>query len=228
MIKNHYTILAATLAGLIIMPGSAAAFDFAVGAQGGTLGTGVQITYGLTDHLNLRAGLNSYEYEYDQVDIENSDGLTYDNPTVDLDNQYLFLDMYPFSHGNLHLSLGYVMNDNAILAGAEADTGDFIGGEAADENTRVNALVTFEDGAYAGFGWGNAVKGGLIHFGLDVGVMMQGDPNIELTLVNDPTGGAIIDQDDLDAEEMDLEEEAKEEKLDMWPVISLSLSIQFF
>ena len=41
--------------------------------------------------------------------------------------------------------------------------------------------------------------------------------------------GAEIDalaQDDIDAEELDLEEESKGE--DMWPVVSLSLSIQFF
>jgi hypothetical protein len=222
--KNHYTILAVTLAGLT-MPGSAAALDFAVGAQGGTLGTGVQITYGLSRHFNLRAGINSYEYEHD-IEIENSDGLSYDNPTIDMDNQYLFLDMYPFSGGNLHLSVGYVMNDNSIRAGAETDGTQDIGGQTADANTRVNASISFEDGAYAGFGWGNAVKGGLIHFGLDIGVLMQGSPNIELELLNDPTGGAVIGDDEITAEELDLEEESKDQE--WWPVVSLSLSIQFF
>jgi hypothetical protein len=217
-------ILAVALAGLAV-PGSAAALDFAVGAQGGTLGTGLQITYGLSKHFNLRAGANSFEYEHD-IEIENSDGLSYDNPTIDMDNQYLFLDMYPFSGGNLHLSVGYVMNNNSIAAGAEADGSQSIGGETADENTRVNAVITFEDGAYAGFGWGNAVKGGLIHFGLDIGVLMQGSPNIELTLENDPTGGAIIGDDEINAEELDLEAESKD--AEMWPVISLGLSIQFF
>jgi hypothetical protein len=224
MNKNYYMIFAIALAGLTVS-GSVGALDLAVGAHGGTMGTGAEVTLGLGSHLNLRAGVNSNEYEY-EVDIENSDGLTYDNPIFDFDNQFLFLDMYPFSNGTLHLTAGYVMNDNTILAAAESDGTQTIGGQPADANTRINALVSFEDGAYAGIGFGNAVSGGLIHFGLDIGVMMQGSPNVEIELLNDPSGGAAISQDDIDAEERDLEEDVKDK--DMWPVINLSLSIQFF
>ncbi|HEY3487397.1 MAG TPA: hypothetical protein VGL10_04975 [Gammaproteobacteria bacterium] len=220
MNRTNYVILGIALA----LPGSATAVDFAVGAQGGTLGTGLQITYGLTEHFNLRAGINSSEYEHDMVDIENSDGLTYENPTIDFDNQYLFLDIYPFSRGNLHLTAGYVKNNNSITTTAEADGGEVFGEEFADADTRVSALINFEDGAYAGIGWGNAVKGGLIHFGFDLGVVMQGSPKVEIEVLDDPSGGALITDEDIEAEEQELEEDAKD--ADMWPVISLSMSIQ--
>lgn len=222
MNKNYHVFLAVTLAGLAI-PGAASALDFAVGAHGGTMGTGVEATLGLNSHLNLRAGLNSGEYEI--MEIEDEEGLEYDDPTVDFDNQYLMLDFYPFSGGNLHLSAGYFMNNNSIATSARVDdSGQFVGGQEADINTQVNALISFKDGAYAGIGFGNATRGGLIHFGLDIGVVMQGSPQVEIEVL-DPPAGFSISEDDIEAEERDFEEENKD--FDMWPVINLSLSIQF-
>lgn len=221
MNKNH-VIFAVTLAGLAISS-SAAALDFAVGAHGGTMGTGVEATLGLNSHLNLRLGANSGEYKV--MEIEDEDGLEYEDPEVDFDNQYLMLDFYPSSGGNFHLSAGYFQNENSIVTSARVDeTGQFIGGEEADINTQVNALISFEDGGYAGIGFGNAVKGGLIHFGLDLGVVMQGSPQVDIEVI-DPPFGVAISEEDIEAEEQDFEEENKD--FDMWPVISLSLSIQF-
>lgn len=223
MNKNYYAVLGVTLAGLAT-PGSVSALDFAVGAHGGTMGPGVEATLGLNSHLNLRVGANSGEYEI--MEVEDEEGLEYDDPTVDFDNQFVMLDFYPFSGGNLHLTAGYFMNNNSITTSARVDdAGTQIGGQTADINTQVNALISFEDGAYAGIGLGNATKGGMIHFGLDIGVVMQGSPQVDLEVI-DPPAGFNISEEDIEAEERDFEEENKD--FDMWPVINLSLSIQFF
>jgi hypothetical protein len=221
MNKNYYMIFAVTLAGLIL-PGSATALDFAVGAHGGTMGTGVEATLGLNSHLNLRLGVNSAEYEI--MEIEADQGLEYDNPKVDFDNQYLMLDLYPFSGGNLHLTAGYFMNDNSITAGARVNPDDevFIGSRQAPPETEVTGLITFDDGAYAGIGFGNAAKGGLIHFGLDIGVVMQGTPTVSFEVIDE---SGFIQEEDREQEEADLREEVKD--FDMWPLLNLSLSIQF-
>jgi hypothetical protein len=224
MIKNHYTILAATLAGLIIIPGSANALDFGVGAHGGTMGTGLEAAVGLTDFLSLRAGINSADYEYD-VDIEDQEGLDYKNPKFDFDNQYLMLDVYPFG-GKLHVTAGYFKNDNTILTSARVDDSEItIGGQQPDIDTEVSALISFEDGAYYGIGFGNAASGGMINFGLDLGVVMQGSPHVDID-VTDPPAGFTITEDDIAAEEDQFEEENKD--MDMWPMIKLSLTVHIF
>jgi hypothetical protein len=224
MIKNHYTILAATLTGLIIMPGSAVALDLAVGAHGGTMGTCVEVGLGFTDFLSLRAGTNSGEYEI-ELDIEDPEGLDYENPNFDFDNQYLMLDVYPFA-GKFHVTAGYFKNNNTILTSARVDDSEItIGGQQPDIDTAVSASISFDVGAYAGFGWGNTASGGMFNFGLDIGVVMQGAPQVDIDITEDPPAGFTITEDDIAAEEDQFEEENKD--FDMWPVINLSFSIQF-
>jgi hypothetical protein len=225
MTKNYYMICAMALAAIV--PGSADAIDFAVGAHGGSMGTGVEATFGLNSHLNVRAGINSGEYEY-EVDIESeAEGLKYQNPTFDFDNQYLMLDFYPFSDGSLHLTAGYFTNKNTITTSARVDEiGQEFGGQTVDLDTEVSALISFADGGYAGIGFGNAARDGLIHFGLDIGVVMQGSPQVDIDVTDDPPAGFEISEDDITAEEEQFEEENKD--FDMWPVINLSLSIQLF
>lgn len=220
--NRNYHIIFGALAGLA-MPGTAAALDFAVGAHGGTMGTGIEATFGLNSHLNLRAGINSGEYEI--MEVEDDGGLEYDDPKVDFDNQYLMLDIYPFSGGNMHLTAGYFINKNSITAGAVVtDSNQNVGNNPAPVGTRVNSLIKFEDGGYVGIGFGNAASGGLIHFGLDIGVVMQGSPQVGIQVL-DPTGVERTDPD-VEAERQDLENEVKD--ADMWPVVNLSLSFQFF
>jgi hypothetical protein len=135
------------------------------------------------------------------------------------------LDFYPFSGGKLHLTAGYFKNNNSITTSAQVDDANqFIGEQEASINTKVSALISFDDGAYAGIGFGNATRGGLVHFGLDIGVVMQGSPQVEIEVTDDDL--FPISQQNIDEEERDFEDENKD--FDMWPVINLSLSIQLF
>jgi hypothetical protein len=214
------SVLSAAILGFSLLSGSAGA-DVAIFAQGGSLGTGVGLGFDLNQHMNVRLGVNSSEYE-GIVDIDDEDGLTYQDPEIEFDNKYLFLDFYPFRQGNLHLTLGYVQNDNSITLAAQADENAFIGDQAVPAGTGVAGKVVFDDGAYAGIGWGNAFgRNSVFEFGLDVGVLMQGSPQVDLTV----TGDFDVPEEEVAREEQEAEDEVKDN--DMWPVVSVSFAIRF-
>ncbi|HEX5055113.1 MAG TPA: hypothetical protein VFX02_01305 [Gammaproteobacteria bacterium] len=219
MNKNYYMIFAVTLAGLAL-PGSACALDLAVGAHGGTMGNGFEAALGLNSFVGLRAGVNSSDYEYD-IDIEDEEGLEYQNPKFDFDNQYLMLDIFPLA-GKFHLTAGYFKNNNSITTSGRVNNSEItIGGQHPAIDTEVTAMISFEDGGYAGFGFGSATDDGLINFALDIGVVMQGSPQVDIDVSDDS-----INEADINQEEAELEEENKD--LEMWPLVNLSLSIHFF
>ncbi|HEX7028465.1 MAG TPA: hypothetical protein VF268_14585 [Gammaproteobacteria bacterium] len=202
---------------------AAAAGPFAVDVHGGSLGTGVGASFRLTGNLNVRAGINSGEFEL--VEIEDDDGLNYDNPTFEFDNQFAFLDWYPSKRSNFRFSLGVVQNNNEITASAFVDTsGQFVGDTEAPPNTSVHGRISFEGTAgYAGIGWGNAFgrnKG--FHLGIDLGVMSQGDPQVDVVVIDDTN---TVSEEDVEQERQDLENEL--EGIDLWPVLNVSLGFRF-
>lgn len=201
----------------------AAALDLAVDAHGGTLGAGIGASLQLTGNLNVRAGINSGDFEI--LDIEDDEGLNYENPTLKFDNQYAFLDLYPSSRGNFRVTVGLVSNNNEITAGALVDSpGQFVGDTQAQPGTSVTGTVSFNGTAsYAGIGWGNAFgrnKG--FYLGIDLGVMSQGDPTAVIDVVDSTN---TITADDIEQEEQDLEDEL--DGIDLWPVINVSLGFRF-
>lgn len=199
-----------------------AAVGLAVDVHGGSLGTGVGATLQLTGNVNVRAGINSGDFEI--VDIEDDEGLNYDNPTFEFDNQFAFVDLYPSSRGNFRFTLGLVQNNNEITAGATVDSsGQFVGDTEAPPNTSVHGRVSFEGTApYAGIGWGNAFgRNEGFYFSIDLGVMSQ-DPTVELIVV-DETG--TITEEDEEQERQDLENEL--DGIDLWPVVNVSLGFRF-
>ena len=240
IVRNHtisrvWMIVAAAIlmiaAALASRP--AAAVDFAVDAHAGTMGTGIGGAFGLTDHLNLRFGLNSYDLD---VDIEDEEGLDYD-AGMDLDNQYVFLDIHPFE-GNFRLTAGMFINNNEISASAIVDDAfTQIGNDTALQGTRVDTSVTFDNNSgYVGIGWGNSFNGGMFDFGVDLGIVMQGSPKIGLDVTLPPSAATSVDNcaagdtscignDDIEQERLDAENEAKD--FDSYPLINFSFSIRF-
>ena len=61
MDKRFHSFLALACVGLIST--HADAMDAAVTAKLGTLGLGVEGTFGLTEHFNARLGLNKFDYD---------------------------------------------------------------------------------------------------------------------------------------------------------------------
>lgn len=88
---NHKIFRLLALCGLLAA-GNAAAEGFALGVKGGTLGLGVEGTYGLSPRLNLRFGVNGYEYSTTETASE----IRYD-ADLDLGSGALLLDWHPRS-----------------------------------------------------------------------------------------------------------------------------------
>lgn len=221
--KSLLMLTAATAMMALMGLRPAAALDIAADVHGGTLGMGIGASFQLTGNLNVRAGLNSGEFEI--VDIDDDEGLDYDNPSFEFDNQYAFVDLYPSSGGNFRFTLGLVQNGNEITAGASVDSsGQFVGDTEAPINTSVTGIVSFDGTAtYAGIGWGNAFgRNNGFYLAIDLGIMSQGDPQVDLIVI-DNTG--TISEQDRQQEERDMQNEL--DGIDLWPVGTVSLGYRF-
>lgn len=212
------------IAGLMaFMAAPVSALDLAVDVHAGSLGTGIGAAFELTENLNVRAGINSGDFEI--VDVEDDEGLNYDNPTFEFDNQYAFVDWYPSRGGSFRLSLGLVQNDNEITASARVDSsGQFVGNTEAPINTAVHGGISFDGtSSYLGVGWGNAFgRNEGFYFGIDLGVLSQGDPQVDIVVIDNTN---TISQEDVELERQDLEDEL--DGVDLWPVINLSFGFRF-
>lgn len=208
-------------AAFILFPafsGSAYALDVAVDAHGGTLGVGVGATLGLTRHFNARFGINGGELG----DNFEEDGLEY-KAEFEFDNKYLFLDWHPFRRSNLRLTAGWVLNDTRFIGSATIVSPVDIGNVSISSGGAETTVSFDSNSTYYGIGWGNAVgRDKRIGFNIDLGVLMQGEPTVDLT-VTDPTG--LVTEQDVELERQSIADEL--DGLDVFPVISIGLSYHF-
>lgn len=198
--------------------GSVYAFDFAVDVHGGTLGVGAGATLGLTRHFNARVGINGGNLS----DNFEEDGLEY-SAEFDIDSKYLFLDWHPFRRSNLRLTAGLVINDTQFVGKATIISPVNIGNVTISDGGVVTTVSFEPNSTYYGIGWGNAIgREKRIGFNIDLGVLMQGEPTVDL-LVNDPTG--LVTTQDAELERQSIADEL--DGLDIFPVISVGLSYHF-
>lgn len=205
------------LAGLLVA-GPAAAEGFALGVKAGTLGAGVEATYGLSERFNLRFGLNGYKYEYE----ETASDIRYD-AELDLASGAAMLDWHPFA-GVFRVSLGYVRNDNRVLLTATPTGTVDIGGQdfSPAQVGTLSGEVTFEENVpYFGVGWGNAARAKRLGFSVELGAMFQDAPEVSLS----STSADPMLQSRLGAEEREIEQDL--ENFEIYPVVSLGLSYRF-
>lgn len=218
-----FTVLAAPLllAGMVL---PAAAGDFSLGVAGSTLGFGAEAGYDFNDCFGVRLG--GYAFSMSQDGVES--GINYDGD-LDLSNVGVYLDWRPFA-GAFRVSGGWFSTDNGLDVLGQPGAGDAynIGG-ATFTATEVGTLrATADLGSSApflgaGWLWGRA-NGGLA-WGLDIGVLFQDSPDIELT----STGGTLSSQPALQnaiaQEEAELE--ADLDQYELYPVVSFGLSYRF-
>lgn len=204
------------LSGLLVA-GTAAADGFGLGVKAGTLGLGVEGTFGLSPRVNLRAGLNNYSLSTN----EDASGIHY-NADLDLQSGALLLDWHPFA-GTFRLSAGLIYNKNAVHLTATPTSNQDIGGTTYTP-AQIGTLsgdVTFKKSApYAGIGWGNAARHGHFGFSFEVGALFQGSPKVSLSA----SSGAVA--------QIDLQSEAQQAEADLsdfktYPVVALGLSFRF-
>lgn len=208
---------------LSLMLGPAqAAGDFALSAKVGTLGYGLEGTANIFSNVNARFGYNAYHYSEDR-------DLGGNELAIDLkwESATLLFDLHPMS-GAFRLSAGVAFNGNRIDVKGEPEGGTLTVGDNTYSVT-LDGNVEFEPIApYLGVGWGNAIsddKGW--GFNIDLGVMFQGEPDLELTA--DDGGSGVADdptfQADLKRETKSTEDDLK--SFDLYPVFSFGISYKF-
>jgi hypothetical protein len=197
--------------------------EFGLSAKVGTLGVGADLTVGLSRRFNTRVGFNMANFAISQSDSDDNSKKI--KATIDFMTVPLLLDCHPFK-GCFRLTGGLCVNKNEVkLSSNKDDTVD-----VNDTEYAVNSLegdVSFSTLApYLGIGFGNAVgSDGNWHFAMDIGVMFQGAPQIDLSAVaSNPDLQAALDRD--------IEEEIQKREDDwkafnMFPVISIGVSYNF-
>jgi len=194
-----------------------------VGARVGTLGLGVEITKSFTPTLNGRVGFNNFTFDVSGTESD----VDYDID-LNLQSASLLADWHPFS-GSLRTTAGVFLNKNELDMQAESAVNYDIGGTTYTpaEIGSFGGTVDFNEfSPYVGIGWGNAVeKGQRLTFSFDIGVLLQGSPNVEFTA----SGGTLSSDPallaDLEQEESDLETDL--EDYELYPVVSMGLAFQF-
>jgi hypothetical protein len=213
--KRFQVVLGLACFGLIST--NAEAMDAAVTAKLGTLGLGVEGTFGLNEHFNARLGLNKFNYDR----TESLSDIEYD---LDLKWQSISLlaDWYPF--GNPFRFTAGLMNNGNELSGSSTSSSLTIG-DTDYVDIGLDAKLDFDATApYLGIGWGNALAADRgWGFNVDVGILFQGSGNVTLT----PTGddAALVDPDDVSLEEQRFEDDIKDYKY--YPVFSFGVSYRF-
>ncbi|MAF82593.1 MAG: hypothetical protein QGG54_01830 [Gammaproteobacteria bacterium] len=210
--------------GLCAAAGSANAVDFALGAQGGTPGLGLNATLGISKKVNVRGVFNLFQYSFD----ENEDGVDYELD-LDLNSFGALIDWHPMGW-SFRISGGVFSNGNEISGtgrgeqGTTVEFGDMVFN--ADELGTVGTKIDFDSVApYLGLGWGNAVGDGRWAFTIDIGVYFQGKPNaLIITPEVDPSIAAQVAAEIANAE-AELEDEIK--NLDLYPYLSLGFAFKF-
>lgn len=195
-------------------------------AKAGTLGLGADLTVGLGEKVNARAGINALSYEFD-VGGGDDDSESSEEIQSELDWQSIMavLDWHPWG-GGFRLSAGVVFNNNEVLLSADVNESIEIG----DREYTVSDLtgkVTFDDVVgYVGIGCGNAVsENGHWHFAWDLGVMFQGVPEVTIeATASDPALQNMLNAD-IEQETGDWEDDL--EAFDMFPVLSFGVSYKF-
>ncbi len=215
-----------TLAALAVatVPSEAGSRRVAVTAKAGTLGLGAELNLKLVPRVNARVIGQLFALDRDDTigDVEYDVG-------VNLESFGALVDLHPFK-GRFHLSAGVLSNGNefetvARLTPAAVYTiggTTFTGAELGD----LRGIVEFDSmSPYFGIGWGNPFREGKgrVGFSIDLGVIDQGAPAVDLVASN-PLGIPGLDQE-VEAEELVLEDDLS--NFEYYPVLSVGVSFRF-
>lgn len=214
--------LQAGLVALALMAGGLAHADndFGIGVKAGTLGIGLEASWQPLPFLDLRLGANAYDYDDDGTQA----GIPYD-ATLSLDTFYASGNFH-FPLSPMRITLGAFSNSNEFQMLANEPGIVTVGGipypGAAVGN--LESVTSFASTSpYAGIGFDFSVFG-KAGISLDLGVLLQGDPDVTLTadgaLAEDP-----LFQASLEAERLELEDEMSDFKA--WPVVALGFFYRF-
>lgn len=212
------------LLGLLVFSGNASANDsFWFGVKAGTLGFGGEAAWRPIEWLDVRAGVNLYDYD----DSTDYGGIDYDG-TLALDNYYL-TGNFRFPLSPFRLTVGAYQNNNEVQLVSQDAASYLIGSNPIPytpaEVGSLRASAGFDSVApYVGAGFDFDILDRL-GLSLDFGVLWQGEPTVVMTadglLGSDPAFLA-----DLNAEIAEIQNEM--DNLKAYPVISIGVNFNFF
>ena len=214
------TILALSLAVLLVVPVTVSAQGFGVAVRVGTLGVGGEAALGLTDAFVIRGGLGFMPFEpsltYDDIDFTLTLPETWFNVGADL---YLG-NSFRIGGGML-----FKPDDPSIVAEVTGSATIEIGDQTytSTQVTQLSGTLDSRDQApYVLIGFGKHTSTGIGLF-LDLGVAFLGDPDLGLTAIGDPT---VVNSAEFQAELRKQEQNIVDDyNLELWPILSLGLRI---
>jgi len=216
--------VAQTLGDIDASPGSDGALPngIFVSPAVSTLGVGLEGGVRINETFGLRLGGNWLGFDYDGVD----GNLDYD-ADITLASLGTLVDYHPF-RGGFRLSGGLRFNFNqAALDGTPTEDIN-IGGEdfSPDEVGTLTGDVGFNVLApYLGVGYGATLLKGALSIGFDLGVMYQGQADVDL----DADAG-ILSDDAVLLDNLAIEEDEVEDDLEdfvVYPVAGLAVIYRF-
>ena len=201
------------IAGLALLSGAAQAAG--LGVRAGTTGLGVDLGWGIAPTLGGRIGVSGMSFS---GDVDTSD-VSYDAKPKLL-NLSALLDWSPL--GPFRISGGLVAHNNKIDVTGTPTSATFAGSTVTGTVKPEHSVAP-----YLGVGYGNVWTKG-VNFYFDLGIMFQGSPKADLTVICGPSmspAACSAAQAQADAEERRIEEELKRFKY--YPVLNLGITIGF-
>ena len=211
---------------LALLAGNTASADFGVGLKAGTLGLGLEGRWSALPWLDVRVGVNSFEYDDDGSQA----GINYD-ATFSLDSFYA-TGNFRFPLSPFRVTAGVVSNGNEFVM-ASQDSGDVfidIGDSTfntADVGTLQSTTSFASTAPYLGVGYDFEIFG-KVGLNLDFGVLWQGEPEVTLEatgLESAPAAVQSVLTTELENERLALEDEMSDFKA--WPVVSIGFIYNF-
>lgn len=215
-----WTLLVA-LTPAVVQAAPVASFDIS------TLGPGFSIGIPVSRYLGLRVGINHYTKSRTGVYTSGGNSIGYAG-NVRLRSASFLADYAPFA-GVFHLSAGMIKDDNGVSAvGVPDANGNYTINGTTYPASHVGSLTANLGmkpwAPYLGLGWGHNPAGGSgLRFGVDVGVMFQGTPRVQLAASN-PTGDPTV-ATNVAAAQATAQQSAN--KYTRYPVIGASIGYSF-
>lgn len=222
--KNFISKSAIVMLALVVC--STASADFGVGVKAGTLGLGLEGRWSPLPWLDVRMGVNSFEYDDDGSQA----GVNYD-ATFSLDSYYA-TGNFRFPLSPFRVTAGVVSNGNEFSMSSQ-DTGGQpfqIGDDTfspADVGTLESVSSFSSTAPYLGVGYDFEIFG-KVGLNLDFGVLWQGEPTVTLEATGLESAPPAIQDSlatELENERLELEDEMSDFKA--WPVVSLGFVYNF-
>lgn len=199
-----------------------------VSAQASTLGAGLNLAYGINDHLSVRLNANQFDYNYEKE----QDGINYDTDTS-LQSVGLLVDWFPFG-GTFRVSAGIYGNGNKLnlVARPSGDTYEINGTVYNSEDLgELTGKAKYEKSTapYVGIGWGHLGGKSGWSASLDIGVLFTSALKTDLSGTCGPALNPLACQrlqNDIEAEEDALQDDVAKYD-DYYPVIALGVGYTF-